>query len=221
MGKFTIKDFGKIVKPKILLEAFILHKHRNFDADSWWRRAKENNRLSKTFKKDMISGTYGMEFKKLFETLPQQSFVCQINSFLIFYKGSYNFISSEEEINALSSKSKVIICAIGVKFFNSYNSADKTLGEPWKLTDQDNILWLFNPKQLIPIELVEQYENAVEGDLIVYSKSHGLVSKVSKLKPKKNWWSVSNWATKQVIILSGQNAQPHKLSVDRPYKFIK
>mgnify|MGYP003351186812 CR=1 FL=1 len=182
MVKFSIKDFGKVAKPKILLRAFILYKHQDFDADSWWRKAKENNRLSRTFKKDMISGTYGMEFKKLFQNLDQNNFVCQINSFLIFHRGTYKLICSLEEANNLDFKNKIVICGIGVKFFNSYNSATKQLENPWKITEQDNIIWLFPPKQLIPIELVEQYENAEVGDLVVYSKSHGLVSKITKLK---------------------------------------
>ena len=221
MAKFSIKDFGRIVKPKILLRAFILCKHQDFDSDSWWRKAKENNRLSRTFKKDMISGTYGMEFKKLFQSLSQNNFVCEISSFLIFHRGSYKLISSQEELSNLDFKNKIVICAIGVKFFNSYNSQIKRAENAWNVTKQDNILWLFQPKQLIPIELIEQYENAEIGDLVVYSKSHGLVSKITKLKNKKNWWAVSNWTNKQVIVISGQNAKPHKLSVERPYKFVK
>jgi hypothetical protein len=221
MGKFSIKDFGRVVKPKILLRAFILCKHQDFDPDSWWRKTKENNRVSRTFKKDMISGTYGMDFKKLFQNLQQNSFVCQITSFLIFHRGSYKLVSSPEETVSLNLKNKIVICAVGVKFFNSYNSNTKEPEYPWKFTEQDNILWLFQPKQLIPIELIEQYENAEVGDLIVYSKSNGLVSKVTKLKNKKSWWAVSNWTNKQVIVISGQSAKPHKLSVERPYKFIK
>lgn len=221
MGKFSIKDFGKVVKPKILLRAFILCKHQDFDADSWWRKVKANNRVSSTYKRDMISGTYGMDFKKLFQNLSQNNFVCQINSFLIFYKGTYKLISSQEDLISLNSKNKIVICAIGVKFYNKYNSTTKEVEDPWKFTEQDNILWLFSPKQLIPVELVEQYENAEIGDLVVYSKSHGVVSKITISKPKKSWWAISNWTNKQVIVISGQNAQPNKLSVERPYDLIK
>lgn len=221
MRKFSIKDFGRVVKPKILLRAFILCKHQDFDADSWWRKVKANNRVSSTYKKDMISGTYGMDFKKLFESLSKNNFACQINSFLVFHKGTYKLISSQEDLINLNSNNKVVICAIGVKFFNNYNSLTKEITDPWKFTEQDNILWLFSPKQLIPIETVEQYENAEVGDLVVYAKTHGVISKITTARPKKSWWAVSSWTNKQVIVLSGQNAKATKLSIERPYNLIK
>lgn len=220
MGKFTIKDFGKIVRPKTLLEAYILCKHENFDADSWWHKVRTNTILSRTFKKDMISGTYGMDFRKLFATLFRDTFVCQINSFIVFHRGIYKLVTSPEEVEPLNDNSRIVVCAVGVKFFNQFDPKTNTTSNPWKITEDKQILWFFRPKNLISIDIVQQYENAEVGDLVIYTKTHGLISKITYSKIKA-WWAKTSWTRKKVTVLSGQNSKPHKLSIDRPYELVK
>lgn len=220
MGKFTIKDFGKIVKPKILIDAFILCKHENIDTDSWWRRIRKNASLSRTFKRDMIIGTYGMEFKELFSGLERDNFVCRINSFIVFHRGVYKLVENKEEIDKINDKCKIIICAIGVKFFNKFDKTSKETFEPWKITEDKQIIWMFSPRNLIPIENVHQYESAEMGDLVLYTKSHGFISKISNNRIN-SWWAKSSWTQKKVTVISGQNSKPHKLSIERPYKLIR
>lgn len=220
MGKFLPNDFGKIVKPKVLLRAYIMCRHDNFDPDLWWRKTRENNRASRTFRRDMISGTYGMDFPKLFSDLPQETFVAQITSFLVVHRGTFKLVHNHDELNHLNTGNRVIVCAVGVKFYKSYDSETKQLGEPWKPTAQGHISWFFSPRQLIPFETIEQYNSAEIGDLVMYSKSHGMVNSIKTMKRHK-FWAVCSWTNRKIIVLSGQGARPTKLSVDRPYKLIK
>lgn len=203
-----------------MLRALLMCKHDHFDLDSWWRKSKENVRMSKTFKRDMISGTYGMRFDKLFKDLNQEEYIGKITSFIVLHAGEYKLINSKEELEQLQSGYRITIQAIGVHFFLNYNKETRQVGEPWKITQQESILWFFSPKQLVRFDSIAQYEQAEVGDLVMYKRSHGLVSKIRTL-PKKRWWASSSWSRKQVMVISGQDAHAQKLSIERPYKLIK
>jgi hypothetical protein len=70
------------------------------------------------------------------------------------------------------------------------------------------------------MELVRQYESANVGDLVMYRKSHGVVNHIKTMR-RKHFYVTCSWTNKQVMVLSGQDAEPTKLSVERPYKLIK
>ena len=220
MGSFSITDFGRLVKPKVLLCAFIMCKHESLDPDCWWRKARENNRASKTFKRDMISGTYGMDFRKLFADLPRSTYVAKIVSFLVLHRGTFKLITTPEEASNLRTGNRITICAIGVEMFVDHNRQTNQLGEKWAATAEEHISWFFVPRQIIPLELVDQYNSAEVGDLVMYTKSHGMVAKTTVIN-RRYWWGMCSWTDKKVMVLSGQRAKATKLSVDRPYRLIK
>jgi hypothetical protein len=220
MGKFAITDFGRIVKPKVLLTAHMMCKHESFDVDRWWRQARINHDASPHYKRDIISGTYGMKPQELFSDLPLKTYIGQIVSFLVLHRGSYKLVSSLDDIAHLRTGNRITICAIGVKFYLSYDSVTKTLGEPWKPTAEEHLHWFFTPKQLIPFELVEQYNTAEVGDLVVYTKSHGMVASVTTVK-RRRFYAVCSWTDKKITVVSGQSLKYYKLSVERPYYLVK
>ena len=220
MGKFALTDLGKLVKPKVLIKAFLLCKHEHFDVDKWWRKSKLNHNASRTYKRDMISGTFGMELSEIFEELSLENYIAQITSFVVFHNRNYKLVKNENDINNLQTGQRITICAVGVNIYKSYDPTTKELGELWNLSAEKHISWFFVPHQLIPLELIEQYNSAEVGDLVLYKKSHGVVSSVKRMS-RLRYYSVCSWTGKQVMVISGQEAKETNLSVDRPYTLIK
>ena len=220
MGKFAVTDFGRIVKPKVLLSAFIMCKHETFDVDRWWRQARINHEASPHYKRDIISGTYGMKPQELFADLHLRTYVAKIVSFLVLHRGVYRLICSLDDLSQLKTGNRITVCAVGVRFYTSYDPVTKKLGELWSPSSEDHLGWFFTPKQLVAFELVEQYNSAEVGDLVVYTKSHGMVTSVTSVRRRK-FYAVCSWTDKKVMILSGQGAKLRKLSVERPYYLVK
>jgi hypothetical protein len=221
MGKkFGLTDFGRLVKPKILLSAFLMFKHETFDPDSWWREVKKLNRASKNYKRDTIHGTYGHSLIELFGELDVDNYIAQVDSFLVFHYGNYKLVKNLEQLGNIRTGHRMTIVAVGVKIYKSYDHSTKEVGEPWGPTNEEHISWFFTPKQLVPLELVVQYESANVGDLVLYRKSHGMVYQIKVLK-RNHFYSTCSWTRKKVMVLSAQDANPTKLSVDRPYKLLK
>lgn len=212
-----LSDFGRLVKPKTLVQAFMMCHHDHLDPDRWWRNVKKNHAHSKSFKKDMITGTYGMELNKLFSALDVDSYVGRIVSFLVVHRGAYLVVKSPDEVAALVSKGgRLTIIAAGLKFYTDLAAKPS---DAWRGTSSDQFTWFFVPRQLVPLELVAQYNGAAPGDLVMYSKSHGVVKEVTTTKRTK-FWATCSWTRRTVMVLSGQGAKPTKLSVDRPYRLV-
>lgn len=219
-NKFTLTDFGTLVKPKILLRAFLMFKHHSFDVDSWWREIKKLHNASKNYKRDTIHGTYGLSLSELFNDLDINDYVAIINSFVVIHYGSYKLIKNPEQLENIQTGHRITIVGIGIKIYKSYNNLTNELGEPWGPTDEEHISWFFTPNQLVPLTTVKKYESANVGDLVMYRKSHGVVHQVKKL-PRKQFYATCSWTEKQIMVLSGQNANPTKLSVERPFVLVK
>lgn len=221
MGKkFALTDFDRLVKPKILLRAYLMFKHESFDVDSWWREVKKLNRASKNYKRDTIHGTYGRSLLELFSELDIDQYVAKIDSFIVLHYGSYKLVKNLEQIAGIRTGHRTTIVAVGIKIYKSYDWDNNVFGEPWGPTNEQHISWFFTPNQLIPMELVRQYESATVGDLVMYRKSHGVVNHIKTMR-RKHFYATCSWTNKQVMVLSGQDAEPTKLSVERPYKLIK
>ena len=219
-NKFTLTDFGKLVKPKILLRAFLMFKHDSFDVESWWREVKKLHNASKNYKRDTIHGTYGRSLADLFSDLEINQYIGRIESFIVFHYGSYKLVKNLEQVEGIKTGHRITIVAVGIKIYKSYDDVSKKFGEPWGPTNQEHIDWFFAPNQLIPFELIKQYETANVGDLVMYRKSHGVVHQVKKLS-RKQFYATCSWTDKKIMVLSGQNANPTKLSVERPYVLVK
>ena len=67
-NKITLEDFGKLVKPKVLVEAFLLC-NKDVDAGDWWKKVIVLNANSKSYKRDTIESTYGVSINSLFNEL--------------------------------------------------------------------------------------------------------------------------------------------------------
>lgn len=190
-NKITLEDFGKLVKPKILVEAFILC-NKDIDAEDWWKKVTTLNANSKSYKRDTIESIYGGSINSLFSELDINTYIATINSFVIFHRGRYQFVyNAEQAKNIIASKIRYSIRAVGVAIHHSYDVATKALGEIWQATNIPTIQWFYHARHLIDAEIVEAYESVGVGDMLVFKKTHALAIKVKILKRNKFWMTCS------------------------------
>lgn len=217
----TLNDFGKLVKPKVLTEAFLLCDGGHIDIDKWWRHSNLLYRSSKSHKKSTIEGTFGVRADPLFQSLNINEFVGVINSFVVFHDSSFKLVSSENEAKTLQqTKKRTFVIAAGVTFYKNYNKETKALGEVWEYSSSSNIVWLYTPKLLIPIESVELFNSVEAGDMIVFQKSQAIVISVKTLKRQK-FYETCSWTNKKITVLNGSHGKKARLVTERPYKVIK
>lgn len=217
--KITLLDFGRLVKPRNISEAFLLCNPDKVDPHGWYYHHLRlgNNKI---YKQDLIVGIYGMRLEKLFENLNINSYVGAISSFLVFHERKYKFITSIAQAQqVLNSNKSWSIRAIGIKFYKTYNKDTKTVGETWE-HENSTISWFYRNKKIIPIEEVEKFNTIELGDMIAFKKTQAIVVGVDDKRPKR-WWVNCSWTTKKVTILSGSKGRKIKLLTNRPFEVIK
>ena len=223
--KIGLEDLGRLVKPKVLTEVFlrcILDEDRHVDPYDWWLQVNKLARSSKTYKKDMLVGTYGQGLSTLFGSLDINSYVGVICSFIVFQGGEYHDVNTSEEVQRilLGNSRGWSIRAVGVKIYRSYDYSKLSPLMPWEPTGSEVINWYYRPRHLVPIEDVEQFNNVAEGDLIVFKKTQALVIKVKTLR-RPRFYNSCSWTAKKVTVLSGGQANQVRLVTNRPYEVIQ
>lgn len=219
--KISLNDLGRAVKPRILTEAFLLYNFDHIDLHSWWQQVRILERFSKSYKKDTIVSTYGKKLDLLFSDLMIENYIAIIKSFIVFHEGKYKLISTKEEVEQIKNqKNKYFIGAAGIEIYKTYDMETKEGLEPWPPTKENNITWFYKISHLIPIEDIEKYNTVIAGDLIVFSKTQGLVTTVKKLKRNK-FYSTCSWTNKKITILGGNKALKIRLGINRQFDVIK
>lgn len=219
-SKITLEDFGKLVKPKILVETFLLC-NKDVDAGDWWKKVIVLHRNSKSYKRDTIESTYGVSASVLFNELDISKYIATINSFVVFHQGRYHFVYTVEQANKIiASKKRYNIRAVGVAIYHSYDVATKALGEPWQATNIQTIQWFYHPKHLIDAEIVSSYENIEVGDMLVFKKTQALVINIKVLKRNK-FWATCSWTRKKITILNGSTGHQVRLNTNRAFTILK
>lgn len=225
--KITLDDLGKLVKIKVLTKAFLLcvPEQERFETDSWWRGSCDRHRKSKSYKQDMIAGTYGVQnLSYLFSTLDPNTYVAEITSFLVIHALEYKIVKTQEEIEALLNERSfrgVYIVGAGVKIYKTYNVITKELGQEWEPTATNTVAWFYEVKQIIPVEDVENFNRVEAGDMIVFGKTQALVVTVKNLTRRK-FYNTCSWTNKRIMVLSGgSHGRQARLVLSRPFKIIK
>ena len=219
-NKITLEDFGKLVKPKILVEAYLLC-NKDVDAGDWWKKVIVLNANSKSYKRDTIESTYGISADKLFNELDIDTYIAVVNSFVVFHHGTYQFVyTSEQAAKIIRSKKRYSIRAVGVEIYHSYDAATKALGDLWRATDIPTIQWFYHPKHLIDAEIVEAYESVEVGDMLVFMKTQALVTKIKTLQRKK-FWATCSWTRKKITMLNGSTGHQVRLNTNRKFTVLK
>lgn len=219
-NKLTLEDIGKLVKPKILVEAYLLC-NKEVDIGDWWKKVLALNASSISYKRDTIESIYGRSLDKLFSNLDVEKYAAVITSFVVFHQSRYQSVSTKQEIERiLKTKKHYSIRAIGVKLYHSYDSKTKAVDEAWEPTAIPTIQWFYQPKHLINIEEVEAYESVGIGDMLAFKKTQALVTKVKVLKRKK-FWATCSWTRKKITVLNGSNGNQVRLNVNRLFEVIK
>lgn len=218
--KITLNDFGRLVKPKILTEAFILCNQDKVDPYNWWYHSLHFNQLYPSYKRDMLISIYGERLEKLFVNLTLNSYTASITSFLIFFQRKYHFVTNPVQAQQImQSGKKWSIRAIGVKLYKKYNSTTKTVNDVWEY-DSPSICWYFRLKHVIPIEEVDLYNSIEVGDMVFFKKTQAFVTNVKTVNRRK-WWNKCSWTDKQITVLSGNLGHQFKLNTNRPYQIVK
>ena len=219
--KIDLNDFGRLVKPRILTEAFLLCNFDHIDLHNWWKQVLVLDMFSKSYKKDTIVSNYGLKLNELFEGLDIENYVASIISFIVLHDGKYKLVSTTQEAEILfSMRKKFYIRAVGIEIFKKYNRDTKEVYEPWESTQKTNITWFYKLKHIIPVEIVEQHNDVETGDLIIFSKTQALVTNVKVLKRTK-FYSTCSWTKKKITVLSGNKAYQVRLDINRPFEIIK
>lgn len=219
-NKITLEDFGKLVKPKVLVEAFLLC-NKDVDAGDWWKKVIVLNANSKSYKRDTIESTYGVSINSLFSELDINTYIATVNSFVVFHQGRYQFVyNAEQAKKIIASKRRYSIRAVGVAIHHSYDVATKALGDIWQATDIPTIQWFYHPKHLIDAEIVEAYESVGVGDMLVFKKTQALVTKIKILKRNK-FWITCSWTRKKITMLNGSTGHQVRLNTSRAFTVLK
>jgi hypothetical protein len=219
-NKITLEDFGKLVKPKVLVEAFLLC-NKDVDAGDWWKKVIVLNANSKSYKRDTIESTYGVSINSLFNELDINTYIATVNSFVVFHQGRYQFVyNAEQAKKIIASKRRYSIRAVGVAIYHSYDLATKALGDIWQATDISTIKWFYHPKHLIDAEIVEAYESVGVGDMLVFKKTQALVTKIKILKRNK-FWITCSWTRKKITMLNGSTGHQVRLNTSRTFTVLK
>lgn len=219
-NKITLEDFGKLVKPKVLVEAFLLC-NKDVDAGDWWKKVIVLNANSKSYKRDTIESTYGVSINSLFNELDINTYIATVNSFVVFHQGRYQFVyNTEQAKKIIASKRRYSIRAVGVAIHHSYDVATKALGDTWQATDIPTIQWFYHPKHLIDAEIVEVYESVGVGDMLVFKKTQALVTKIKTLKRNK-FWITCSWTRKKITMLNGSTGHQVRLNTNRAFTVLK
>lgn len=219
-NKITLEDFGKLVKPKVLVEAFLLC-NKDVDAGDWWKKVIVLNANSKSYKRDTIESIYGVSINSLFSELDINTYIATVNSFVVFHQGRYQFVyNAEQAKKIIASKRRYSIKAVGVAIHHSYDVATKALGDIWQATDIPTIQWFYHPKHLIDAEIVEAYESVGVGDMLVFKKTQALVTKIKILKRNK-FWITCSWTRKKITMLNGSTGHQVRLNTSRAFTVLK
>lgn len=219
-NKLKLEDIGKLVKPKILVEAFLLC-NKEVDIGDWWKKVLALNASSVSYKRDTIESVYGMSLDKLFSQLDIGKYVAAITSFVIVHEGRYQYINSKQDVErVLKTKKHYSIRAVGIKLHHSYDSQTKVVGEAWEPTSIPTIQWFFQTKHLIKIKDVEAYESIEVGDMLAFKQTQAFVVKVKILKRKK-FWATCSWTRKKITVLNGSNGNQVRLNLNRSFEVIK
>jgi len=214
-SKITLQDLGKLVKPKILVEAYLLC-NKEVDAGDWWKKVLALNASSLSYKCDTIESTYGTSLKQLFSNIDINTYVGVVSSFVVFHQGKYTFVGSKQEAEKiLHTNKRYVVRAVGIKFYHT-----KDLTVPWEPTEVPTIKWFYQPNHLIDLEAVEVYENIYVGDMLVFKKTQALVTSIKVLNRKK-FWATCSWTKKKIIILNGSTGNQMRLNTNRPYTILK
>lgn len=220
--KIGLDDIGRLIKPRVLTEAFLLCNFDDgqLDIHGWWRQVMNHSAFSKNWKRDSLSSTYGKRLDQLFKGLDINEFVGVITGFIVFSGGRNQLVCTPDQLSLLKgTRGKKSIRAALVRFHTSYDPATNTLGPVWEPTSTKTISWVFRLKHLIPLEDVQQFNSINAGDLIVFKKSQALVYNVKLLKRRK-FYSVCSWTDKKVLLLTGGKGTQFRLNTNRPYQII-
>jgi hypothetical protein len=213
--KITLQDFGKLVKPKILVEAYLLC-NKDVDAGDWWKKVVTLDANSKSYRCDTIQSIYGTSLNHLFESIDIETYVGVVSSFIVFHQGAYKFVNNREEAEKiLSSNKRYVVRGVGLKL---YYTKDLTAG--WEPTEVSTIQWFYRPMHLIDLETIESYESICVGDMLVFKKTQALVTGIKTLKRKK-FWATCSWTRKKITILNGSTGHQMRLNTNRPFTILK
>lgn len=221
--KIDLNDYGRLVKLKVLTEAFLLcNPEKNVEPHNWWSQVCRLSFNSKSYKKDMLIGLYGERLDKLFSGLDVNAYVGVISSFLVFHAGKYQIITTAEEAQRVMSlhSRRLSVRAVGIKIHKSYDRETRELGPAWEMTDRSSVVWYYKLKHVIPVEDVEQYNKVEVGDMLVFKKTQALVTKVKRVSRQK-FYSTCSWTDKKITVLSGKQGKQVRLITSRPYEIIK
>ena len=221
--RVELSDFGRLVKPKVLTEAFLRCKTiRPIDPHEWWNQVNNLSFRSKTYKQDTIIGTYGQGLNTLFSDLNIDTYVGSSTSLVIFHAGEYSFIDSPEKAKKILEQKnrRYHIRAVGLKLYKDYDPKTRQVGQVWEPTNNPSVVWYYKMRHVIPIEDVEQYNSLSVGDMIAFKKTQALVVKVKSLKRHK-FYNYCSWTSKKITVLSGSQAHQVRMLTNRPYQIIK
>lgn len=214
-NKITLQDFGKLVKPKILVEAYLLC-NKDVDAGDWWKKVVTLDANSKSYRCDTIQSIYGTSLNHLFENINIETYVGVVSSFIVFHQGAYKFVNNQEEAEKiLSSNKRYVVRGVGLKLYYT-----KDLTAAWEPTEVSTIQWFYRPMHLIDLETIESYESICVGDMLVFKKTQALVTGIKTLKRKK-FWATCSWTRKKITILNGSTGHQMRLNTNRPFTILK
>ena len=181
--RFKANDIGRLVRPKTITHLF-LWQNTEKDIGQWWKETSSIFRWHNFEKKQQLIDFYKCSLDYLFRDIqlgnpslnPENSYIAEITSFIILYRGSLYHIPSKEKalsfekelIKRLGKNAFLPVVAVGLKFFKSFSIKDeeKVLGEPWEYTNREDVTWFYKPKEIIPLENIISFETLTTGDLI-------------------------------------------------------
>ena len=191
--KFKSCDIGKLVRPKKLICLHLWNKKEQ-NIDVWWKTQVGNLTWDRKSRKNQLTDYYKRDLDIIFEELKltsdfETSYIGEIVSFIVLYKGLAYLIESKHGINSFQKKIEryygkdnyLPVVAVGLKFYKKLKlNANNELvpKDPWSKTSGNNSpTWFYKPNDLIPLENIIEHESIQVGDYLKLKKISGIVVK--------------------------------------------
>lgn len=210
--RFKPDTFGLLVRPRILAVASILPQNTKTDDVSWIKPKKSErfNHLSlfNASPRDLFSSL------RLGDTSTDIStaYTAVVTNYIVRFAGTTVLVDKHNVYEVLAkirkrlgARTNLRVISVGVKFYHGMALEGDTLVpiNPWnpKTSEGQEVIWFYNPWELVPIKDILKFESASPGDLILFQKCHGLVVK-KKLLNKPKYYMTSSWSCYTITLLN-------------------
>lgn len=212
--RYRPESIGSLIRPRLLSKGRMVPLKEAEHYVHYLSNITIPIELSNLFPREPMKRYEGLELGDT-SVDPKTSYVAEITHFLVRENYRSYLVNKNTLPEALRKRkerqgprAKLYIHSLGVKLYRGFeklkNGKLKPV-DPWYPPgSKEEVVVFFSQYDCVPMEQIVEYESCSLGDLILFTKSNGLVIKKKKLnKPK--FHSTSSWTSYSVTLLIGHS----------------